>query len=141
MGVTFKGPSAKITIGYGTMFRMRADIAEIADKELGQHYEHLLSLRNQQEYDAYDRKTEEIAQRYAREHGRNAVKIFSFLYAPDERGKITYGCCKELLKVIAQNERFQETVYGYVGAGSETGADFIRLLEECVKNKNPLRWA
>lgn len=140
MGATFKGPSTKITIGYGAMFRMRADIAKIADEELGRHYEHLLSLGNQQEYDAYDRKTEEIAQRYARKHGRNAVKIFSFLYAPDIEGKITYGCCKELLKVIAPSQSFQETVYGYVGAGSETGADFIHLLEECVKNKKPLRW-
>ena len=140
MGATFKGPSTKITIGYGAMFRMRADIARLADEELGRHYDHLLSLGNQQEYDAYDRKTEEIAQRYARKHGRNAVKIFSFLYAPDSQGQITYGCCKELLKVIAPCERFRETVYGYVGVCSETGADFIYLLEECVKNKKPLRW-
>lgn len=140
MGTTFKGPSTKITIGYGAMFRMRADIAKIADEELGRHYEHLLSPISQQESDAYDRKTEEIGQQYARKHGRNAVKIFSFLYAPDAEGKITYGCCKELLKVIAPSQSFQETVYGYVGAGSETGADFIHLLEECVKNKKPLRW-
>lgn len=35
METTFKGPSTKITIGYDAVFRIRADIAKIADEELG----------------------------------------------------------------------------------------------------------
>ena len=67
------------------------------------------------------------------------IKIADFLYQSDCDGKIRYGTCKEILKVIGNYD--DSIIYGY--AGREKPAkfkDFKEILQDCVDNKCFMIW-
>ena len=100
MGLTIRSKNHSIDIGSGGFFRLRMKIAGLTNKEISDHYKVLAS----EEYihmvyhgfEEYDKKTEELYERYRKEYG----KVIDFLYAPDTKAKMTYGCAKQILKAI-----------------------------------------
>lgn len=148
MGVTIQSPTSEIDMGYFSFSRLKQDIAYIADTALGQTYEKGLKIHTPEDAENYVSEIAEQMQDYVAEHGRNAGKIGDFIFADDCAGKITYGCCQELLKILKcegrpeARERFCQKIYGYAGWGETVakGKDFIRLLQECVAARKPLKW-
>lgn len=74
------------------------------------------------------------------DEGSVSIAIMDFCLQPDCGGKIRYGACKEILKVIGD---YNDNVisYGYSGRPNcATFADFKALLQECVGNRCMLIW-
>lgn len=141
MGITIHSKNRSIDLGYFGFQRLRQKVADLAAEDVGKHYrelgEHVItSLGTDEDYfREYDRKTEEIAEKY----GGKFDKILNFLYEGDWDGSVTYGTCKDLLKVIGDYD--DDIKYGY--SGREDCAmfkDFKELLQDCVENKCRMRW-
>lgn len=121
---------------------MRKAIAGLTNREISDHYNILLS----EEYihmvyhgfEEYDKKTEELYKKYKKDYG----KVIDFLYAPDTSGKMTYGCAKQILKVIGNRTDLDSMVIGYAGWGEHAARfrDFRRILEDAAETKKGFWW-
>lgn len=142
MGLTIRSKNHSIDIGSGGFFRLRMKIAELTNKEISDHYKVLAS----EEYihmvyhgfEEYDKKTEELYERYRKEYG----KVIDFLYAPDTKAKMTYGCAKQILKAIGDRADMDDMVIGYAGWGEYAARfkDFRKILEDAAETKKGFRW-
>ena len=142
MGLTIRSKNHSIDIGSGGFFRLRMNIAGITNKEISDHYKVLAS----EEYiymvyhgfEDYDKKTEELYERYRKEYG----KVIDFLYAPDTKAKMTYGCAKQILKAIGDRTDMNEMVIGYAGWGEYAARfkDFRKILEDAAETKRGFWW-
>ena len=103
MGVTIKCKKTgrEIDLGYFGFFKLRAKVAELVGSEVGQHYKKLDGIldtpypERENVLKSYDDETERLV-----ENKLLPIKIADFLYQSDCDGKIRYGACKEILKVI-----------------------------------------
>ena len=142
MGITIRSKNHNIDIGTGGFFRLKKTIAGFTNKEISDHYNILLS----EEYiymvyhgfEEYDKKTEELYEKYKKEYG----KVIDFLYASDITAKMTYGCAKQILKVIGDRTDLDDMVIGYAGWGEHAARfrDFRMILKDAVETKKGFKW-
>jgi len=142
MGLTIKCKKTgrEMDVSYFGFNRLRTKVAELVSPEVGKHYQMLNGIFNmtspakEHALKSYDDETERLV-----ESKVLPIKIADFLYQSDCDGKIRYGACKEILKVIGDYD--DKTIYGY--AGRENPAkfrDFKEILQDCVDNKCFMTW-
>lgn len=138
MGVTIecKKTGRDIDLGYFGFMRLRNKVAELVGEPFYSHYKKLLNAH------ALMRADEE--KNFIREWDTEMglllvgydipVKVVNFLLESDCDGKIRYGACKEILKVIGDYD--DNICYGYAGRSDcAMFRDFKAILQDCVDNK------
>lgn len=146
MGVTLRCVKANqsVDLGCGGFLNLRNRVARLVGEPFASHYVERLgelmseffSSTEEREaaFAAFDEKTVELI-----DQGAVGAKVASFLLQPDCEGRIRYGACKELLKVIGDYD--DNIIYGYAGwPNPAMFKDFKGLLQACVDNKCDLRW-
>ena len=142
MGVTIKCKKTgrEMDVGYFGFHKLRAKIAELVSPKVGKHYQmydgifSMTSPAKEHALKSHADETERLIERK-----ELSIKIADFLYQSDCEGKIRYGACKEILKVIGDYDN--RVIYGY--AGRENPAkfkDFKEILQDCVDNKCFMVW-
>lgn len=140
MTIKCKKTGREMDVSYSGFFRLRKKVAELVSQEVGEHYQELdeifriTSSEKESALKSYDDETERMIERK-----ELPIKIADFLYQSDCDGKIRYGACKEILKVIGDYD--DSIIYGY--AGRENPAkfkDFKEILQDCVENKCFMIW-
>lgn len=135
--LTAKNSSYVFHIGYAEFFQLRATIASLYDKCLGEHYWTLPQYHDKQTYDEFDRITEEILAhpRFKEEDS----DILDFLYASDCDGKIGYKTCKKIRDLLQAS--------GSTGQDGEKASalyhDYRELREflgECYSHRRTAYW-
>lgn len=143
MGLTIKCKKTgrEMDVSYSGFRRLRKKVAELVSPEVGKHYQTLDKIfrmdssEKENAFKSYDDETERLVESEAL-----PIKIADFLYQSDCDGKIRYGACKEILKVIVDYD--DSIIYGY--AGRENPAkfkDFKEILQDCVDNKCFMVWS
>lgn len=145
MGVSIrcKKTGRVVDMAYSGFNRLRNKIAELAGEPFGSHYKKLddapycyskpstLTAEERGKLlEAYNAETQRII-----DEKRVSVKVVDFCMQSDCKGRIRYGACKELLKVIG----------GYDGAelygqAEDRFAEFKATLQDCVDTKSDLTW-
>lgn len=145
MGITISGrykgriSPFELDMSYSTFFRLRCTIARAFDSDLYSHYLHLIDYRSSKaEWDEYDHITNVIIQKNKIDTVKWKSKIVDFLFAPDTNGKISYGTCGRLYRLI-KNEP-DENQYGYTMIGNNTMGTFKALLKDVYVNRGTLIW-
>lgn len=144
MGVTVRCKKTwnSIELGYEGFNRLRNKIGELIGGEFAKHYlllseprvMCLMGDKRKEFYKSYNSKTMPII-----EKEKVSIKVADFLYQTDCEGKIRYGACKEILKVIGDYD--DDVVYGYSGVDdSAKFSDFVSILKDCVENKCDMIW-
>lgn len=142
MGLTIKCKKTgrEMDVSYSGFFRLRKKVAELVSQEVGEHYQELdeifriTSSEKESALKSYDDETERMIERKAL-----PIKIADFLYQSDCDGKIRYGACKEILKVIGDYD--DSIIYGYAGRKNPAKfKDFKEILQNCVDNKCFMIW-
>lgn len=142
MGVTIKCKKTgrEMDVGYFGFFKLRVKIAELVGSEVREHYKKLDDILNipyperENVLKLYDDETERLV-----ENKVLPIKIADFLYQSDGDGKIRYGACKEILKVIGDYD--DSVIYGYAGRKNPAKfKDFKEILQDCVDNKCFMIW-
>lgn len=145
MGVTIccKKTRKSIDLGYAGFNNLRNKIGELVGGEFAKHYlllsepkvMCLMGDKKKTFYELYDKKTMLII-----EKERVSIKVVDFLYQSDCGGKIRYGACKEILKVIGDYD--DNILYGYCGRDDcAKFSDFVSILKDCVENKCDMIWS
>lgn len=121
---------------------MRNKVAELVGNPF---YDHYLELDNteimmmdsdkkQKYFINYDNETKRLIEKNCIN-----IKVANFLYQSDCEGKIRYGACKEILKVIGDYN--DDILYGYCGRKDcAKFLDFVSILKDCVNNKCDMVW-
>lgn len=144
MGVTIKckKTARNIDLGYGGFNNLRNKVAELVGEPFASHYlvlsnpsvMFLTGKHRKDFFQDYDEKTEQFVK-----NKKVNIKIADFLYQTDCEGKIRYGACKEILKVIADYD--DHILYGYCGRPDcAKFVDFKAVLNDCVENKCDMVW-
>ena len=142
MGVTIKCKKTgrEMVVGYFGFFKLRAKVAELVGSEVGEHYKKLYDIldipypERENVLKSYDGETERLI-----ENKVLPIKIEDFLYQSDSDGKIRYGACKEILKVIGDYD--DSIIYGYAGRKNPAKfKNFKEILQDCVDNKCFMIW-
>lgn len=144
MGVTItcKKTGRSIDLGYSGFDNLRNKVAELVGDPFAEHYLLLsepsvpiLGEARKAYFEKYDQKTEKLVT-----EKKVHIKIADFLYQCDCDGKIRYGACKEILKVIGGYD--DNILYGYCGrANCAKFSDFKAILKDCVENKSDMVWS
>jgi len=142
MGLTIYSKHHSIDIGTGGFLRLRMAIANCTNKEISEHY-HVLASEEYihmvyNGFEEYDKKTEELYEKYRKTYG----KVIDFLYASDIEAKMTYGCAKQILRVIGNHPELDNMVIGYAGWGDQAARfrDFRSILEDAAETKKCFGW-
>jgi len=140
MGITIESKNYSIDIGYGGFGRLRAKVAELAGKEIGEHYKDLdkgMFLRGEERtkfFEAYNRKISELEEEFKIPCG-----ILDFLYASDCGGKAVPKGCKQIYEVIKDYD--DDVLYGYCGKNDcAKFKDFKEIVKDCIDNKCSMKW-
>ena len=148
MGLTIycKKTGHGIDMGYGGFSRLRDKIAELAGEPFGSHVKKLgqnpymfssLTMTPEQRkalFDEYNAETQRMV-----DEKLVSIKIVDFCLQPDCGGKIRYGACKEILRIIGDYDN--NVIYGYCGCTNPAKfADFKAILQECVDNRCMMVW-
>lgn len=146
MGVTLccKKTGRSMDMGYGGFDRLRLKVGELVGEPFASHLAKLSTPKYMFCLDAEERK--KLFSEYDAEtakildEGKAPIKIVDFCLQPDVGGKIRYGACKEILKVIGDYDD-KATKYGYAAhPNCATFHDFKAILQDCVDNKCMLIW-
>lgn len=144
MGLTIKSPNSSIDISYGGFYRLRSAIASMISAEFGEAYDALFDHPSEEEEKAISERLNRMIAEYVSAHGAKYDRVFEFLFAPDTGGALSYGGCRTLQALILTScgaEWFDALLIGYAGwERPATGADFMRLLDECVRERKALKW-
>ena len=124
--------------GMGGFMNLRTNIAIAFDKEFGKHYSTLRKCVFEEDYDAFDEKTNKILsdERFKQED----EDVIDFLFASDCVGEISHRTCKKIYDLIKDID-FGNKIFTY-GAYSD-GKDyehFKLFLLECYKHRRKMRW-
>ena len=142
MGLTIKCKKTgrEMDVSYSGFFRLRKKVAELVNQEVGEHYQELdeifriTSPEKEHALESYNDETERLV-----ESKELPIKIADFLYQSDCDGKIRYGACKEILKVIGDYD--DNIIYGYACRENPAKVkDFKEILQDCVDNKCFMIW-
>ena len=143
MGVTIKCKKTgrDIDLGYSGFMRLRNKVAELMGGPFYSHYKKLydaLPLMRPDEEKKFYTEWDTEAIRLITENNI-PVKVVNFLFEDDCDGKIRYGACKEILKVIGDYD--DNICYGYAGRSDcAMFRDFKAILQDCVDNKCDMVW-
>ena len=143
MSVTIrcKKTNHSIDLGYFGFMLLRRKVAELQGGPFQAVYEEICSYhpgKGNETVEAFDKRVNaRIAEILDAKEAD--VKIVDFLLQCDAEGRIKYGACKSLLKVIGDYD--DNVLYGYAGRhDSAKFADFKRLLQECANHRCDLFW-
>ena len=126
-------------MGYFGFANLREKVAELAGDPFSTHYECLKKAPFMGEgrakyFEEFDRRTEELIRKK-----KVSVKVASFCLQPDAGGRIGYGGCKALLKIIGDYD--DNILYGYAGRKDcAMFKDFKAILQDCVDHKCDMVW-
>ena len=145
MGVTIecKKTGRSIDLGCGGFNNLRNKVAELVGNPFAEHYlllsepsvMFMMGEARKAYFEKYDQETEKLVT-----EKKVHIKIADFLYQCDCGGKIRYGACKEILKVIGDYD--DNILYGYCGrADCAKFSDFKAILKDCVANKSDMVWS
>ena len=143
MGVTIecKKTGRGIDLGYSGFMRLRNKVAELMGEPFCSHYKKLYdvpSLMRPDEEKKFFTDWDTEAIRMVRENDL-PVKVVNFLLESVCEGKIRYGACKKILKVIGDYD--DNICYGYAGRKDcAMFMDFKAVLQDCVDNKCDMVW-
>lgn len=144
MGLTIKSPKSSIDSTYGGFYRLRSAIAGMVSAEFGKDYGALFDHPSEEEEKAILKRLNCMIAEYESAHGAKYDRVFEFLFAPDTGGVLSYGGCRTLQALILtshSSEPLDALLIGYAGwERPATGADFMRLLDECVRERKALKW-
>ena len=143
MGVTIKCKKTgrDIDLGYFGFSRLRCKVAQFMGEPFYSHYMKLLDAPRFMEPDEEKKFYTEWDTEAIRLITENniPVKVVNFLLESDCEGKIRYGACKEILKVIGDYD--DNICYGYAGRKDcAMFRDFKAVLQDCVENKCDMVW-
>lgn len=140
MGTSIYTNGSNITFdcGGGGFFNLRKNIALAWDKEFGEHYSTLAHCWSKAEYDAFDKRANEILdnERFKEED----VDVLDFLFQTDEEGSISHKTCKKIYDLIKDID-FGGKIFTY--AIHSDGKDYERFkvfLLDCYKHRRKMRW-
>lgn len=144
MGVSLYSNSKKVTqefmMSYGGFFVLRSQIANVFDKEFGEHYSQLLkaSCSLSGDTETFNKKMNQIL---ADKRFNGKDDILDFFFASDCEGTISYQTCKKLYDII-KNADFQSGFqYGNFSDGIEKDwSDLKEFFLGCYKAKVSARW-
>lgn len=144
MGVSLYSNSKKVTqeftMSYGGFFALRSQIANVFDKEFGEHYSQLLkaSCFLSGGTEAFNKKMNQIL---ADKRFDGQDDILDFFFASDCEGTISHQTCKKLYDII-KNADFQSGFqYGNFSNGIEKDwNDLKEFFLGCYKAKVSARW-
>ena len=141
MGVTVESKNHSIDLGFGGFGNLRKKVAELTGVEIYNHYKELdngMLLYGEARtkfFQEYNKKISEIEEKLKIPHG-----ILDFLYASDCNGKLTYGKCKQIYKVIKDYD--DNILYGYSGRKDcAMFKDFKEIIKDCIDNKCSMEWS
>ena len=143
MGVTIECKKTKreIDLGYFGFSRLRCKVAQLMGEPFYSHYMKLLDAPRFMEPDEkkeFYTQWDTEATRLITENNI-PVKVVNFLLESDCEGKIRYGACKTILKVIGDYD--DNICYGYAGRKDcAMFRDFKAILQDCVENKCDMVW-
>ena len=144
MGLTIKSPNSSIDVSYSGFYRLRSAIASMVSTEFGEAYDALLDRPSEEEEKAISERLNRMIAEYESALGEKYDRVFEFLFAPDVAGVLSYGGCRTLQALILASrsaEWFNALLIGYAGwERPATSADFMCLLNECVRERRALEW-
>lgn len=144
MGVTISSKTKEIDLGYFGFNRLRTKVAELCNKEIFDHYNHLKDsiyiFRDEDVkkfFNEYNKKTKEIDEKYDMKF--NAV--LHFLYASDCEASMDVDVCKAIYEVIKTFDD-DKTIYGYSGrSDAAVFNDFKDIVKDCIDNNCAMQWS
>ena len=143
MGLTIycKKTHRSIDLGAGGFLRLRQKVSELAGEPLASHYAKLVNapcFMTQKASDAFYSEFDAVTEKLLKEK-KVDIKIVDFLLQSDVEGRIRYGACKNILKVIGDYD--DNILYGYCGRPDcAKFADFKAILQDCVRTKTDMVW-
>lgn len=140
MGITIESKNYSIDIGCGGFLRLRTKVAELASKDIWDHYKHLSDAPYFGEsrklfFEEYDRKITEISE----SHNGEMDGILHFLYESDCNAEIPVKICSQIYEVIKDYD--DDVLYGYIGRPDcAKFNDFKELVKDCVDSNCSMEW-
>ena len=146
VSITCRKTGRTIAMGAGGFLRLRRKVSELQGGPFHDVYEEVCSWypgRTAETADEFDaRINARIEELLADEDKtkRPDIKIVDFLLQTDVGGRIRYGACKNILKVIGDYD--DNILYGYCGRPDcAKFADFKSILQDCVDTKSDMIWS
>lgn len=126
------------------LFRIRSRLAKAWDAEFGEHYSKLLSIWREEDFKAFDRRTEQILSdsRFTDEDD----DLIEFWFMSDCEGKVHYKTCKklaDLLTLVFANETidFAQNSLRYQAYSGHDWEDLMTLFKGCYSHRANLIWS
>ena len=124
--------------GMGGFACLRTNIALAFDKEFGEHYSTLRACWKKEQYEAFDKRANEILshERFKQED----EDIVEFLFASDCGGEISHKTCKKIYDLIKDID-FGGKIFTYIAYSDGKDYEHFKVfLLECYKHRRKLRW-
>lgn len=138
MGLTLYGAGKRLDLSTGGFLRLRRRVSDLCGEPWAGHYRSLTDGGRHDKDDAWFEAFDLETRRLVGEKKIN-IKIVDFLLQSDMSGRIRYGACKEILKVIGDYD--DNYCYGYAALpGQPRFGDFRSMLQACADGKKDLYW-
>ena len=124
--------------GMGDFMSLRTNIALAFDNEFGEHYSNLTKCLYEEDYKAFNRKTNAILSndRFKKED----KDILDFLFASDCGGEISHKTCKKIYDLIKDID-FGKKIFTYSAFSDGKDYEYFKeFLLECYKHRRKMRW-
>lgn len=129
-----------LLIPYASMSILQHDIALAAGgEELADYVKEYTICDTTDDFIRHDKRGKTLRKAYAKEHGRNAARLFDFLNSSYIAGKISYTVCQVLADVMRSDGFDRTKVYGF--EEGVTAENLLALLDYCVKNHKDFSWS
>lgn len=141
MGITIESRNKICDLGYMGFNRFRQEVAKIASKEFGEHYETItdsMTLFDEDRisfFEVYNKKTSMLIKQ-----SLVPIEIVLFCHMPDCEGEICQSQARVIYETIKNHE--DEKIYGY--SGREDCAKFEDLkaiFKDCAENGDTIEWS
>ncbi len=124
-------------MGYGGFFSLRKNIALALDREFGEHYAGLIYCHTPADFDAHDRRAEQIITE--KRLDERYTDVLDFLYAPDAEGVISHATAGKIYELI-KNTDFQGRGFRYAAERRNDYEELKLFLRECRSTRRKVRW-
>lgn len=139
MGITIKSPNMAIKMGYGAFLMLRETAAALAGDDIAEFYGKMrisAGYTSVSDWEIYNRHVKKFFKQNGLPRG-----LYDFLYLPDCDRRLSVSSCRQLYEII-KNSDGEKDIYGRIEpAGNAKMKDFICLLEDCIKNRKPMKWS
>lgn len=140
MGITIKSKNRSADMGYSGFMKFREKVAELTNKEFGEHYSilptgsWLFGNDRKNFFESYDNET----LRFCNE-GLVSGEIVNFLHQCDCEGEIDQNQAQKIYEVI--KDYTDDIVYGYGGRPDCAMFDDIKgIFKDCAENGESVEW-